>query len=238
MLLLCSYGLRPEQISIETIAQLRSCDMVFSNSLNQADAERFKPYCRKLCAMEGCSWEALMGRVFKAFSNKNKIAFLTYGNPFFLTPAAILAKKAARRGIDFKVMEGVSSFDAIINHLRLGEYAPDGLRLVNLGDSFVDKTRKCTPSMDTLFFSLWRLNVKGNSGIKKNFVKELSSAYGPVHPVVIIDHPHSVKTTIALLGHMMDKVCLTTTIYVPAVMQNRYRRLKSFSARKKSGRTI
>ncbi len=222
-------------MTIETIAQLRSCDMVFSNSLNHADAERFKPYCRELRALEGCGWEALTGMVFKAFSNKNKIAFLTYGNPFFLTPAAILAEKAARRGIDFKVMEGVSSFDAIINHLRMGEYAPDGLRLVNLGDSFVNKARKCTPSMDTLFFSLWRVNVKGNSGIKKNFVKELSLAYDRLHPVFIIDHPHSVKTTIALLECRIDKVCLTTTIYIPAVIKNRYRRSKLFFVHKKSG---
>lgn len=216
-LLLCSYGLRPGQITLETLARLKSCDAVYSNCLVPAVADRFKPYCRELVLVKGKRWEPLAKAMFRAFSNRTKIAFLTYGNPFFLNPPAVkLAREAARRGIAFEAAEGVSSFDGIINQLRMGEYAPDGLRLVNLGDGRPDRERGATPSMDTLFFSLWVLN-SGRGAEKKRFLAELSPAYARSHPVYLIDHPRSVKTTVGGLAGALDGAGLTTTLYLPAV---------------------
>jgi hypothetical protein len=214
-LLLCSYGLRPGQITLETLALLKSCDAVFSNSLDRFSAEKLRPYCGELRLVKGARWEPLAKKIFAAFSKKNKIAFLTYGNPFFLNPpACLLAEEAARRGIAFEVAEGVSSFDGIINQLRLGQFAEEGLRLVNLGDGS-EAARGRAPAMDTLFFSLWTLEA-GKPGLKKKFLSGLASAYPPEHPVLVIDHPGSVRTTIGQLGAALGKAALTTTLFVPA----------------------
>jgi hypothetical protein len=112
------------------------------------------------------------------------------------------------------VAEGVSSFDGIVNQLRLGQFAKEGLRLVNLGDGS-GTAREFTPAMDTLFFSLWTLEA-GKPGLKKEFLSKLSAAYAPQHPVFIIDHPASVKTEMARLPASLKKAALTTTLFVPA----------------------
>ena len=214
-LLLCAYGLRPGQVTLETLALLKSCDLVFSNCLDTTSAEHLKPYCKELRLVKGARWEPLAKKVFAAFAGRDRIAFLTYGNPFFLNPPACkLAAEAARRGIAFTVAEGVSSFDAIVNQLRLGQYAPAGLRLVNLGDGS-EAPREHAPAMDTLFFSLWTLEA-GKPGLKKDFLRGLAAAYPPEHPALVIDHPGAVAATIGGLPAALKKAALTTTLFVPA----------------------
>ncbi len=215
-LLLCSYGLRPGQITLETLALLKSCDTVFSNCLDLASADKFKPYCRELILIKGARRESLAKRIFAAFPGRKKIAFLTYGNPFFLNqPACLLAEEAERRGITFEVAEGVSSFDGIVNQLRLGRYAPAGLRLVNLGDGRHGAPRGCARAMDTLYFSVWALRA-GKPALKKEFLRELRAAYDPKHPVFIINHPDSTETDLAGLPQELEGATLTTTLFIPA----------------------
>ncbi|HBA61853.1 MAG TPA: hypothetical protein DCZ92_13785 [Elusimicrobia bacterium] len=210
-LLLCSYGLDPAQITLETMNELKTCDAVFSGALEGGREELIRPYCRKLVITGGGRWESAAEKMFEAFKNFDKIAYLVYGNPFFLNPPALrLARKAKSLGIEFRVLAGISSFDAIVNQLGLGNFSAGGLRLINLGDGRRQE-RKLDAKLDTFFFSLWILGGK-----HKAFLEEIRAAYGPRHPAFLIDHPRCARTTVGALENALAAARLTTTLYLPA----------------------
>jgi hypothetical protein len=228
-LVLCSYGLRPEQITLETITELKTCDTVFAAGLNTKSADLLKTYCANFKSLPARNMKADAERVFRSFPGKSKVGFLTFGNPFFVNDiASLLCDRAESAGIAVKVLGGVSSFDMIANILRPRKYPPEGLRIVDMS-AIPDGRVKPAAGMDSLFFCMRFLEQKGNARRKERFIKSVTAAYGGSHPAVIIKCSRLaclgdklVKTTVAGLKDALAAADEASTVFIPARKRGTY----------------
>jgi uncharacterized protein YabN with tetrapyrrole methylase and pyrophosphatase domain len=222
-LIIASFGLLPKQVTLETLAGLKKCGIVFSHSLDRGGNELIARSCARFEPLRGLSLDETAGRVKKAFSSHDTVGFITYGNPFFLNATAALINREMKAAkINVEVLPAVSSFDSIVNLMDLNKFSLNGLRLVDTAAAM--KAMKFTPAMDTLFCVIGDLNLKGNGKYKAAFLKGLAVAYPGSHPVSIINCPaiedpagRLVKTTVSKFKAVFSKVDKTSTVLVPAV---------------------
>jgi len=225
-LLFASYGLEPKHITLETLAALKKCGVVFSHCLDGGKGDFIAKACPNFKSLRGLSIEKTAARVKAAFSACDLVGFLTYGNPFFLNATAVLVKRAAEAaGIKVKVLPAVSSFDAIVNLMDLNEFSRAGLRLVDASAAAAKADGLTfTPEMDTLFFVLGDLDFSSGRGAGAAFLKGLGAAYPKDHPVSIINCPtiedaegRLVTAAVSRLKTAILKADKVSTILVPAV---------------------
>ncbi|MEI7529574.1 MAG: SAM-dependent methyltransferase, partial [Elusimicrobiota bacterium] len=187
-LIICSYGLEPKHITLETLAELKKCGVVFSHSLEAGAGGLVARSCKKFECLRGLTAAGITASLKKAFAEHDTVGFLTYGNPLFLnaTTALIKAGMAAAR-VKVSVLPAVSSFDSIVNLLDLNKFSLAGLRIVDLAACMDDL--RITPEMDTLFFVAGDLNLKGKEKYRAAFFKGLAAAYPGAHPATIVNCP-------------------------------------------------
>ena len=221
-----SYGLRPSQITLETLAALKKCDLVFSHSLEGGTGDFISKACKEFRLLRELNQRQIVSSVKKAFLTCRTVGFLTYGNPFFLNATtALINTEMKRAGICVRVMPAVSSFDAIVNLMDLNKYSTSGLRLVDVAAVMEDIP--LTPEMDTLFFVIGDLNLKRNCRHREKFFKNLKKTYPGIQSCVLINcacigdgSGRLIKTSVARLNKAFNKVDKVTTLFIPAVANN------------------
>ena len=222
-LVICSYGLEPKHITLETLAALKKCGAVFSHSLEGGSGDFIAQSCAQFENLRGLDGPGIAARLKEAFEEHDTVGFLTYGNPFFLNAATVLIKAGmAAAKVKVSVLPAVSSFDSIVNLLDLNKFSLTGLRLVDAAASLA--ALLFTPEMDTLFFSAGVLGPGRGNKRRAEFLKGLAAAYPGGHPVSIVNCPcignasgRLIKTTVSRLGGVFAKVNNVSTILVPAV---------------------
>ncbi|OGS28573.1 MAG: hypothetical protein A2218_05015 [Elusimicrobia bacterium RIFOXYA2_FULL_53_38] len=222
-LIIASYGLKPKQITLETLSALKKCGMVFSHSLESGCGDFIAQSCAGFESLRLLTGAAIAARLEKAFIDHDVVGFLTCGNPFFLNATTALIKNSmAAAKVQVHVLPAVSSFDSIVNLLDLNKFSLNGLRVVDTAASMEDM--RFTPEMDTLFFVAGDLNLKGNNKPRAAFLKGVASVYPGAHPVNIINCPsiddapgRLINTTVAEFAGVFSKVNKASTILVPAV---------------------
>jgi siroheme synthase len=226
VLMMASYGLEPKHITLETLAVLKKCDVVYSDCLDGRKSDFIIKSCRHFESLRGGSPEETVSKVLAAFSASDTVGFVTYGNPFFLNDTAFRIKKkleAAR--IKIKVLPAVSSFDSIVNLMDLNEFSRSGLRLVDAAAASVAPGGIAfTPNMDTLFFVVGGFNLGRGKDSRSAFLKGLGKFYPGKHPVSIINCPtvekaegRLVNTTVSGLKAALRRADDASTILVHAV---------------------
>jgi hypothetical protein len=222
-LYLFSYGLRPEHITLETLAAMRECGEVYSHCLDEATARRFRAYAPGLKLTVGLDRRQTAEAAAKALERHDTVGFLTYGNPLFLnqTAAEVLAA-AARRKARVRVFAGVSSFDALVNLFGLNQYSDGSLRVADTATLVYAPV--FTPGTDTLFFVPDVLNLPENAARRKKFVEAARRAYPASAPAYLADCASisSEKATVlkgraGALGALLGKVNERHTLFIPAV---------------------
>jgi uncharacterized protein YabN with tetrapyrrole methylase and pyrophosphatase domain len=221
-----SYGLRPSQITLETLSALKKCDLVFSHSLEGGAGDFISGACKEFRMLRGLNQRQIAGSVRQAFRTRGTVGFLTYGNPFFLNATtALINAEMKRAGVCVRVMPAVSSFDDIINLLDLNKYSTSGLRLVDA--AVVMEDIPLTPEMDTLFFVIGVLNLKENSRHREKFFKKLSKIYPGAQAAVLVncacigdESGRLIRTSVARLKKAFNKVDKVTTLFIPAAANN------------------
>lgn len=119
--LLCSYGLYPEQITCETLGELRASDVIFLDS----PPPRFTAWlgtgprlvadaARGRVRSAGLREKALA--VAREAAKGQRVAVVSYGNPGLLSVfPRFLAAECGRLGLKLRTLSAVSSFDSLIN---------------------------------------------------------------------------------------------------------------------------
>ena len=218
-----SYGLYPEQVTLETLTAMSRCGAVYSHCLDKATAEQFSRLAPGLKLTTGLDREQTAKATVSALDRHDTVGFLTYGNPLFLNQtAAEVMKAAAGKKAAVTVLAGVSSFDALVNLFDLNKYSPRGLRLVDAASSL--DSPYFTPDMDTLVFVPDVLNQPGRAGSRKAFIAAARKAYPPSAPLYLADcasissrEAGSVKGKISGLAALLKRVNERHTIFIPAV---------------------
>lgn len=191
-LFICSIGLKPEHLTLETVKALKSSQAVFSHSLRGGSAEALlRGFCGDFRPLIEISPEKILRTLVKAFKTRDILAFLTYGNPLFLnTTADLLRAELPRAGVEVEVLPAVSSFDAMLNMPGLGEFPAAGVRLVHAGLSGGEI--ELYPQMGTLIFMADKLNKaerKEHAGAKAKFIARVVAAYPPEHEFMVVNAP-------------------------------------------------
>jgi hypothetical protein len=222
-----SYGLHPGQMTLETLAAMRACGAVYSNSLDEASLRKFRRLVPEIKLTSGLGHRGTAREVAKGFARHDKVGFLTYGNPLFLNRSAAEVMAAAKaRGAAVTVFPGVSSFDAIINLFNLNKYSTRGLRLVDLASA--SDLHFFTPEMDTLFFVPDVLNLPASAGRKRRFLAAAARAYPPSAPVYAADcvsisneKTRVEKCRVGGLAGLFGRLNERHTIYIPAAAKKK-----------------
>lgn len=222
-LIVASFGLQPKHVTLETLAVLKKCGLVLSHCLDKGGRDLLARSCPNFESLRGLSLSETAAKVRKAFSAHDTVGFITYGNPCFLNATtALINKEMAAAGIEVAVLPAVSSFDTIVNQLDLNKFSLNGLRLVDTAAAM--KEMKFTPAMDTLFFVVGDLNLKGNEKYRAAFLKGLSENYPATHPVTVINCPtieheagRLLETTISKFKTVFPQADLVSTILVRAI---------------------
>jgi len=223
LLYIFSFGMKPSQITLETLAALKKCDVVFSHCLDGREGDFISGACKEFRMLRGLNGLQISGLVKKAFLTRATVGFLTYGNPFFLNATtALINAEMKKAGICVRVIPAVSSFDAIINLMDLNRYSTSGLRLVDV--AAVRKDVPLTPEMDTLFFVIGDLNLKGNGRYREKFFEKLKKTYSREHSVFLVncarigaESGRLMRTSVARLKKTFNKADEVTTLFIPAV---------------------
>jgi hypothetical protein len=217
-----SYGLHPYQMTLETLAAMRGCGAVYTNSLDPASLPSFRKLTPGIKLTGRLSHRGTALEVAKGFSKHDKVGFLTYGNPLFLNRSAYEVIRAAReKKAEVEVLPAVSSLDALINIFDLNKYSPYGLRLVDAAAS--SDRHFFFPEMDTFIFVPYILNMPVCTGRKRKFLAAAAKAYAASAPVYLADcasisntKTTVEKSTIAGLPALLEKLKQSHTLYFPA----------------------
>ena len=218
-----SYGLYPEQITLETLAAMRECGEVYSHCLDSATAERFLKYAPGLKLTAGLDRRRTAEAAVGGLRRHDTVGFLTYGNPLFLNrTAAELLDAAAAAGAEVKVFAAVSSFDALVNLFGLNKYSDGSLRVADTATLVYRPS--FTPGTDTLFFVPDVLNLPEHAAHRARFVAAARKAYPAAAPAYLADcasissrKATVVKGTVGGLAALLKKVNERHTLFLPAV---------------------
>jgi len=111
-LILCSYGLKPDHITLETIKEGRTCNILFCDCVHLSSwLGGVLPDMLELEDKHGdLSAEEKIAAVMGAFSKHDKVGLMTYGHPNFLCSfAEMLKAKCEAEGIEVRVLPAISS---------------------------------------------------------------------------------------------------------------------------------
>jgi hypothetical protein len=218
-----SYGLYPGQITLETLAAMKSCGAVYTHCLDKATAGQFSRLAPGLKLTSGLSRQATAAAAVSALGRHDTVGFLTYGNPLFLNQtAAEVMRAAAAKKAETVVLAGVSSVDTLVNLFGLNKFSPRGLRLVDAASSI--DSPSFIPDMDTLVFVPDVLNQPGSGAARKKFLSAAALAYPPSSPAFLADcacisrrSDAVIKGRMGGLAALLKKVNERHTLFIPAV---------------------
>lgn len=172
------------QMTLESVAALRSCDVVYSNSVDSLTAKAILDLGIPLAPARGVSYPGVIKDILKAFKKRSHIGFLTYGNPFFLNPPMSRLLAAVSPFAEVEVLPGISSFDTLINLFGLADLPEKGLFIADLNLFMKSPEFKAGP--DIFFFAPFRLNAPENARFKARFLKALSAKYPGSFPACLV----------------------------------------------------
>ncbi|MFA5139137.1 MAG: SAM-dependent methyltransferase [Elusimicrobiota bacterium] len=184
--LLCSYGMRPEQITMETLLELRRCDLIFSDG--HPHLERLL-HCRSKLAVFPTSRSGLDPGFARASRTAARLAkagrrvgLVGHGNASFLSSLREeVSAECARQGAELRCLDAVSSFDAVWSLLGLNGIPGCGVRMVSACSTVGGLL---DPSSATIVFDLHAL-ARRPGGVEA-FAEQLRSAYPQDHPALLV----------------------------------------------------
>lgn len=174
----------PSQMTLESLAALRACGAVYSNSVDPVSARAILALGIPLLGGQERSYPRLFKDVLAAFKRHSRVGLLIYGNPFFLNSQLADLLNAASRLAEVEVLPGISSFDALVNMFGMSALSGKGLFIADL-NFFMEKP-EFEPGPDIFFFAPFRLNAGENAKFKARFIKALARKYPGDYPVYLV----------------------------------------------------
>lgn len=217
---ICSFGMKPSDISLETLNILQNAGAVISDALK--DDGKISKICKNFIFashdkvnLEGVS--KAENEIAKALSKNKDTVYFTCGNPMFLNRIhEKIAEKFSQA--DIKLYPALSSFDYVVQFLRK-EYGVDDFDCVFLmRPRYFPKEYSFSPLVVFNPFSLLK-----DKKVFDNFFSLISSYYPENHLCSLIkisaypDYSFSHKTfSVKNFVKFLKSVTPEDTLYVPA----------------------
>ncbi|MDD5656353.1 MAG: SAM-dependent methyltransferase [Elusimicrobia bacterium] len=237
LLLLASYGLRPEQITLETLSQLAKADVVLCAALDRHGAGRLSRYCGNLVFLDdpGVAFTRDMPipemarRTMALFDRHARVGFLTYGHPGFLCGIADeLIRLCERRGVRWRVLDAVSSLNAALNAVGVRGLGSRGVLL--LSACTTNDVRAILPDRHILVFDVFQLARPEGGSIRKLWAAEIAASYPSDHALALVEcawrggADRIIRTTPAKLERNLAAAGEASTLYIPPLPAGAWKR--------------
>jgi uncharacterized protein YabN with tetrapyrrole methylase and pyrophosphatase domain len=185
------------------------------------------------------NYERIVGRVVEAAHEHGDVALLMAGHPRVgVTLVSLLERRAAEGEILVTVLEGVSSFDAMLNELRRDP--------LEHGAVLIDANRllyydyELDPGLDHFVYhvcSVGTTRTHQTEPAKENRLdllqRQLQRSFGDDHPVVLMEvaghGSYTREGTVGRLTELLPFVGFGTTLFVPGRARDRSLRNESFA---------
>jgi|GEM_PF-2522680 len=220
-LILCSYGLKPEHITLETIKECRTCDILFCDCVGlSARLGGILPDMMELEDRAGAlSVEDKTAAVMGAFARHDKVGVMTYGHPDFLCSIAdLLMKKCARAGIEVRVLPAISSTSELLSMAGVTALSHAGVVLTSaIG---LPGLSPGSSQLHVFIFDFYALEDGRYSGAKADLAAHLERHYPKSHKMELLEcGNHRDESRKSFLVGELDKALKdashTTTLYIP-----------------------
>ena len=224
-----SFGLYPEQITLETVSALRKCGKVYLTCVRKEQAGLLLSLFPKAELVSAISFEKLVLKVMGAFAEHDLVGVLDYGDPSFLCAfSERLRLECLKKKIGFKKYHAVSSLNALIADLGLGDLGPAGLYLAtahywDIPSRFID------PGVPLLVFSPDRTRLDGDpQGLIARLVEDIKRVYPPGHAVYFLrcrsaatGKKSALKVKVSGLGKAVRALKFDSTMFLPAAVKRK-----------------
>ncbi|MBI3554154.1 MAG: hypothetical protein HY077_16780 [Elusimicrobia bacterium] len=185
---------RPYEITLDTITELKSCEVVFTQPDTREVRELLEavyPGLRSVGDISRSSatnaerqevvWRAVSAELGKG----KKVGYVSYGHPFLFGEGHVMAGRCKAAGYEYRVFTAVSSIDGMLTMLQKDLESVEGEFHVLNAQSLL-KTGRIEASAPNIVMGVnW---VMGGDGFKK-FCGLLESAYPKDHPVFSLKCP-------------------------------------------------
>lgn len=232
-LVLCSYGLVPRHITMETIMELKSCDEVFSDALDEHTSEFLGQYCRKINAVKTARLkkkagedvlDKYAGMVTDALARGRKVGVVTYGHPGFLCSIADrLIEKCESSGFNYRIIDSISSINCVLNMVGLRSLFPAGI-FMSSAIGWARESVKFHPGLHNLIFDLVNLIREERREVLEAFVRAARKELPAGHNILLVEAPSMsdsagkiVRTTPLKLKSTVEISTDRSTLYIPAI---------------------
>lgn len=220
-LTLCGFGLFLSEMTPQTRKALEEADVVFTDSLDEASLAELRGFCREVRDLKGePSYERMAGAVLDAAAQGRRTAVLKFGHPaFFADLSRVLLKACRERGVPCRLLNAVSSFDALLAQLELTTFG-SGVQLFDACEFAARPQAPISPEIPAFFIKAGYLAREGLSGA---FLERLRGLYPAAHPAELVECPSLRRPggsrrglTLQGLEDALREVNEFNTLYLPA----------------------
>ena len=222
-LVLCSYGLTIHQLTLETLAALRGCDIVYCQSLSDDSKRALERTCPPIEALNDRGMDDVVELLISQVRRGRKVAYLTYGDPMILNHCCErLAARCEREGLEYRIYPGISYLSKLFCALRLATMSAAGV-YVSWTGSEGDGFNVNVPALVFLF------GTKSNEGESVDrLIGQLQRVYPEEHEVDVLScvhpDPGGLRRKTYRVGELRrawDESDSQSTLYIPAVARPR-----------------
>jgi len=224
-LLFASFGLYPEQMTLEAVADLKKCEKVYFTSLSRENSRLMLSLFPGAELLNDVPFEGLILTVMGAFASCGRVGVVDHGDPAFLCEFSKRLRAAAgRRGVAFKELRAISSLNAILAEFDLGGLGPLGLCLTN-AHSWPEAGKYASNRIPLLVFSPDRARLNGDKeGCLAGLAAYVKKNYPPGHAIYFIKCADAAsrpalkrRVRVASFGRALTAVEFDTSLYIPPV---------------------
>jgi siroheme synthase len=222
-LVLCSYGLNVNQMTLETLAALRDCDVVYSQVLSDESKRSLERVCPAIETLKISDLDGIVEFLISQVGSGRRVAYLTYGDPMILNQCCeMLAARCEKDGLDYRVYLGISYLNELLGVLRLATHGASGVHISWLGaEASAFDVR--VPVLVFLF------GEKSNKyGVADRLIEALKSAYPEEHELEVLTFVSSgsaqldrKKYRVRELRRAWEEARAQSTLYIPAGARRR-----------------
>lgn len=220
-LLLCSYGLKIEHLTLETIREGRACDVLFCEGMGLGEMLKgVFPNIKELESKPGTvSVEKKVRRIINAFSRHDRVAAMTYGHPTFLCSLSDrLKEECKKRGIAVRVVGAISSSSETLALAGITTLSDAAVLMTSaIG---MPNMEHILPQLHVFIYDFHTLAENRFAEIKNMLEGHLVRHYPAGHKLELLEcgsnrHEQIQSFTIAELDKALRFSSRDTTLYIP-----------------------
>ncbi len=221
-LLMCSFGLNPMQINMQTLAKFRDAGKVFFIALDEEAPPFITANCRAYEMVGHLSLGEIRKKIFAEINLSGCAAVVTYGEPAFMcNTTEQLRLECHKRGVEMEIVPAISSFNVLCAMLGLNLMHPNGLYICGINSLHSGEVH-LDPEVPALVFQPVDLLLPTHAALRSKFFAVVKARYSPKALVFVVEARSMTSPdgklagfTVGTIDKILPELTLSSTLYLP-----------------------